>query len=78
MSIYPDDRNLATLEVWFRQHWEWFGGLFWLPYLLYKGKDLAKWWETKKWQALIGTGIGLLLIILAIGYIKKPTIIIKK
>jgi len=75
MSIYPDDK---ALEVgwfkWFEENWEVFGGLFLLPFLLFKGRE---WWQAKKWQILIGTGIGLLLLIWVIGYVKRP-IIIKK
>lgn len=78
MSIYQDDRDLATEVGWFewlQENWEMFGGLFLMPFLIFKGRE---WWKRKKWEIVIGTGIGLFLIILVIGYIKKPTIIIKK
>jgi len=58
--------------------WEWFGGLFLLPYLIYKREDIKKWWAGNWWKVMISTGIILLLIIWTIGYIKRPTVIIRK
>lgn len=63
---------------WFEKNWELFGGLFLLPYLIFKGKDFVEWWQKKKLEILIGTGVGLLLIVWVVGYINRPTVIIKK